>query len=389
MKIQRADIDTLIKKLSISPGVAILGARQVGKTTLALQAAEMLEKPFVYLDLESGQDLAKISDDPESYFDFHKEKLVIIDEIQAYPILFTRLRSVIDKHRVNGRFLLLGSASPHLVKGVSESLAGRISYLDLNPFRLLEIFPEFSQQRHWFRGGFPGTFLAESDTNYQDWVESFVRSYIERDLNLLFGYSFNPVLAKRLWQMLAHYHGQLFNAEELSRSLGISSPAVNRYVDFMVGAFLVYKISPWFANSGKRLVKSPKIYVKDSGIVHFLTAVKSYEELLGNPIIGASWEGYVMEQILYHKPQETDVYYYRTHTGTEIDAVLVKGNQPIGCIEIKFSNAPSISKGFFIGIEDLQTTKNFVITPSSDSYPHKGSIVCSLVTFLQDYLPEL
>lgn len=385
----RADIQILAEKLSYSPAVAILGARQVGKTTLALQAAEVLKKEYLYLDLESGQDLSKISDDPESFLNFYKDKLVIIDEVQVMPLLFTRLRSIIDKHRVNGRFLLLGSASPHLVHGVSESLAGRISYLDLNPFRLTEIYPDASVQKHWYRGGFPRAILATTDNEFHDWAASFVRSYIERDLSHLFGYNLNPVINRKLWMMLAHLHAGQLNTEELARSLGVTAPVANRYTDFLVGAFLAYKIMPWYSNNGKRLVKTPKIYLKDSGILHHLHRIHSLEDLLNHPIVGASWEGYVMEQIMYHKPASLDLFYYRTHSGTEVDAVLVKGNQPISCIEIKYSNAPKVSKGFFIGISDLVTEKNYILTPHSDTYPHKNATVCSLWDFIQQHLPGL
>jgi len=385
----RSESEMLIKKMGMAPAVVILGARQVGKTTIALQVAAQLGKPFLYLDMESGLDLAKIKDDPESFLEFHKDKLIIIDEIQAFPLLYTRLRSVIDKNRRNGRFLLLGSASPHLVKGISESLTGRVSYMDLSPLKLLELLPDYSMKKHWYRGGFPNAFLATTDEAYQDWAEGFTRSYIERDLSHLFGYNLNPELNRRLWLLLSHYHGGLFNAEELGRSLGVTAPVANRYTDFMIGAFLVYKIMPWHTNNGKRLVKSPKIYIKDSGVLHYLNRIKNLDELIAHPIVGASWEGYVVEQVMYHKPKELDIYFYRTHSGTEVDIVLVNGVQPVSSIEIKFSNAPSISKGYFIGIDDLKTNQNFVITPSSDIYPVKNTLVCSLPDFLQKYLSKI
>ncbi|MFN8438422.1 MAG: ATP-binding protein [Cytophagales bacterium] len=386
---RRADIELLATKLGYSPAVAILGARQVGKTTLAKQAAEVLDKDYIYLDLESGQDLAKLNEDPETFLDYYKDKLVIIDEVQVMPLLFTRLRSIIDRHRVNGRFLLLGSASPHLVKGVSESLAGRVSYLDLNPFRLSELYPDFSMQKHWYRGGFPRAILANSDTEFQDWAAGFVRSYVERDLSHLFGYNLNPELNRKLWLMLAHVHSGIFNAEELARSLGVTAPVASRYTDFLAGAFLVYKIMPWYSNNGKRLVKAPKIYLKDSGLLHHLHRINTYEDLQHHPIVGASWEGYVIEQVMYHKPVDLDVYYYRTHSGTEVDLVLVRGNTPVSSIEIKYSNAPKVSKGFYVGIEDLGTHKNYVITPSSDTYPIKNALVCSLWDFVNRHLKQL
>jgi predicted AAA+ superfamily ATPase len=389
MEIIRHEISLLHAKLNMAPAVAIIGPRQVGKTTFAIQAAKSLDVGYIYLDMESGQDVAKLGDDPESFFAFYKDKLVIIDEIQAYPILFSRLRSIVDRDRRNGRFLLLGSASPNLVHGVSESLAGRISYLDLHPLKLSEITPNYSMQFHWFRGGFPRAFLAETDAVYADWMQSYIRTYIQTDLNTLFGYNLNPIITTKLWNMLAHLHGAMANMQDLSRSVGVTGPVVNRYIDFLEGAFLVYKLQPWFTNAGKRLVKAPKIYIKDTGILHALLSISSLENLNVHPIVGASWEGYVIEQIMYHIGPDFQFYFYRTHTGTEIDLVIVKGAKPIAAIEIKYSNIPTPTKGFFIGIEDLQTKQNFIITPASDTYPHKNALVCNLSTFVKDYLPNL
>jgi uncharacterized protein len=389
MEIKRADIALLIRKLKMAPAVAILGPRQVGKTTLAIQAAIETGRSHLYLDMESGQDLARLGDDPETFFKHHNDKLIIIDEIQAHPILFSRLRSIIDRDKTSGRFLILGSASPNLVHGVSESLAGRVSYLDLNPLRLEEIQFPYDWIKHWFRGGFPRAFLAENDEAYVDWMQSYIRTYIQSDLSSLFGYNLNPTITRRLWTMLAHLHGNLSNHELLSKSIGVTAPVINRYIDFLNGAFLLYRLQPWTNNGIKRVVKSPKIYIKDSGILHALLSISTFDELTLNPAIGQSWEGYVIEQIMYHKNRDVDLYFYRTHSGTEIDLVLVKGNKPIASIEIKYSNAPKPTKGFYIGIEDLQTTQNFIITPNSDSYPSKNALVCNLMEFLRDYLPRI
>jgi len=389
MEIIRDEISLLHAKLKISPAVVISGPRQVGKTTLAIQAAKSLEIGCIYLDMESGQDVAKLGDDPESFFDFYKDKLVIIDEIQAYPILFSRLRSIIDRNRRNGRFLLLGSASPNLVHGVSESLAGRISYLDLHPLKLSEITPNYSLLFHWYRGGFPRAFLAETDAVFSDWMQSYIRTYIQTDLSTLFGYNLNPSITAKLWNMLAHLHGAIVNMQDLSRSVGVTAPVINRYIDFLEGAFLVYKLQPWFNNASKRLVKTPKIYIKDSGILHSLLSIPNMDNLNMHPIVGASWEGYVIEQIMYHADPTLQFFFYRTHTGTEIDLVIVKSAKPIAAIEIKFSNVPTPAKGFFIGIEDLQTKQNFIITPASETYPHKNAMVCSLSNFIKDYLPNI
>jgi predicted AAA+ superfamily ATPase len=389
MELLRLDIEKLKIKLKRAPAVVILGPRQVGKTTFAIQAAKASGKDYIYLDIESGQDVAKIGDDPEQFFDFHKDKLVILDEVQIMPVLFSRLRSIIDRNRTEGRFMLLGSASPNLVHGVSESLAGRVSYIDLPALRLQEVSPQYSQFQHWYRGGFPRAFLAKEDSEYLDWMESYIRSYIQTDLSVLFGYNLNPMITRKLWYMLAHNHGQIVNMQDISRSVGVTSPVINRYIDFLEGAFLIYKLSPWSSNSSKRLVKSPKIYIKDSGILHALIGIDSLDKLTLHPIVGASWEGYAIEQIMYHAPENLSFYYYRTHTGTEIDLVVVKQGVPIAAIEIKFSNIPTPSKGFYIGIEDLKTTQNFILTPSSDFYPHKNAWVSSLEYFIKNHLPLL
>jgi uncharacterized protein len=314
---------------------------------------------------------------------------LILDEIQTQPHLFSLLRSIIDKKRKNSRFLLLGSATPELVKGVSESLTGRVSYLELNPVKLQEIKSMFTMEHHWYRGGFPLALLAENDASFMDWTQSFIKTYVQRDLSTLFGYNLNPVISQKLLLMLANNHGQLLNAQDLARSIGVTSPVINRYINFLEGAFLVYSLPPWFPNVTKRLVKSPKVYIKDSGLLHGLTNIESFEQLTFNPIIGASWEGYAIEQVSYHKQSNTDTYFYRTQTGAEVDLVLVKANKPIACIEIKYSNAPKPAKGFFIGKNDLQAAKSFIVTPSSDTYPYRDAMVCSLQDFITNHLPQL
>ena len=389
MEIIRNDINVINYKLDISPAVVILGARQVGKTTLALQVAKSRNKDFLYLDLESNRDVSKLGDDPETFIEYHQDKLIILDEIQTQPHLFSLLRSVIDKNRNKGRFLLLGSASPNLVKGVSESLAGRISYFDLNPLKLSEVSSKFTKETHWFRGGFPLALLSKNDDAFIDWTQSFIRTYVQSDLSYLFGHNLNPSISEKLLIMLANNHGNLLNVQNLSRSIGVSAPVINRYIDFLEGAFLIYRLQPWFPNVTKRLVKSPKVYIKDSGLLHSLLNIDNFDQLTFNSAIGASWEGYAIEQILYHKNQNIKHYFYRTHTGSEIDLVLVKANKPVACIEIKYSNAPKPSKGFFIGTNDLQTNNNFIITPNSDTYPLKNAIVCKLESFINEFLEEL
>lgn len=389
MEIQREDIQLIKKKLELAPAVVMLGARQVGKTTLALQIAKNQTKPFLYLDMESRRDVAKLGDDPETFFEYHQDKLIVIDEIQAQPHLFSLLRSIIDKKRENGRFLLLGSATPAMVKGVSESLTGSVSYADLQPLKWGEVHNVVGMEHHWYRGGFPLALLAANDAAFSDWTQSYIRTYVQSDLSQLFGYQLNPTISEKLLVMLANSHGQLLNYQDLARSIGVTSPVVNRYTDFLEGAFLVYRLQPWFANVTKRLVKSPKLYIKDSGILHGLLSVESFGMLTLNPVIGASWEGYAIEQIICHKNQNLMPYFYRTHTGAEIDLLLIRAGKPVASVEIKYSNAPRVGKGFYVGISDLATTQNFVITPDSDTFPIHNAIVCSLKTFLEKFLPQL
>jgi len=372
-----------------TPAVALLGARQVGKTTLAKQIGTAQKKEYLYLDLENPLDARKLND-PFTFLHDNKAKCIIIDEVQIIPSLFSVLRSVIDADRKNGRFILLGSASPELVKGVSESLAGRISYRELSPINLLELPDKISRDKHWLRGGFPTALLARSDKIAFEWMGSFVRSYVERDLSALFGVSLTSNILSRLLSMLAHINGTVWNAEMIARSLGISAPTVNRYVDFLEGAFLVHRLAPFHFNTKKRLVKAPKIYIRDSGMLHFLSNAFSMNTLKGHPVVGSSWEGYVVEQIRQLLPANTSMFFYRTQAGAEFDIVLVKGNQPVACVEIKLNNAPVISKGNLQSIADLKTKSNFVVVPDIEEYRIKDGItVCNLRTFLTKYLPKV
>jgi len=388
--IARDAMDKLAKKAGWAPAVAILGPRQCGKTTLAKIYGELLsKKEFIYLDLESPTDKAKIVD-TEAFLQFHKDKLIIIDEVQLMPELYSVLRSVIDSDRRNGRFLLLGSASPNLVNGTTESLAGRISFLELGPLKLQEIVNSgFDWKLHWLKGGFPQAFLTENNEAWADWMASFIKTYVERDFRLLFGLNLNTIIISKLWQMLAYNQGNIWKAELYSNSLGVSAPTVNRYFDFLEAAFLVHRLPAFTANTNKRMVKAPKVYVKDSGFVHYINRINDIDTLYSHPIIGASWEAYVVQQIYASKSEALELFYYRTQNGAEVDLIIAKANKPLACIEIKLSNAPAISKGFYNCIEDLGTTQNFVITPSSDTYPHKNSLVCNLAEFLKKYLGEI
>lgn len=386
--LHRIDIVELTEKLDFFPAVAIIGPRQIGKTTLAKTLAHNLGRQMIYLDMEDERDYAKLKDNANTFFDAHQDACIIIDEVQAMPSLFTRIRPAIDAKRTAGRFLLLGSASPDLVKGVTETLAGRIAFHELNQITLPEIAgSNINMTQHWFRGGFPDPLLAKTDKQYAMWSQNFIFSYAERDLRTLFGVELSTPMIHKMWQMLSHFHGGIWNAETFSGSLGVTAPTVNRYLDFMEGAFLVRKLQPWFANAKKRLIKSPKIYIRCTGILHKLLDIKSFDALQGHPVIGNSWESYVIENIAALVPAEVELYYYRTQNGAECDVVLAIGLKILACIEIKYSDAPTISKGFYNSIEDLECTNNFVITPNSDDYLKTETVrVCNLNDFLTKYL---
>jgi len=371
------------------PAVAILGPRQVGKTTLAKQLAAVKKEKTLYLDLEKPADRNRLLD-AHSYLDSQRDKCVILDEVQLMPELFSVLRPVIDEYRKAGRFILLGSASPALVKGVSETLAGRITYTELAPVSLQELPRNISRELHWLRGGFPEALLAKTEVASGLWMSSFIRSYVERDFEILFGVNFSNATMQRLWTMLAHTNGNIWNAETYARSLGVSAPTILRYVDYLEGGFMIRRLLPWFVNTKKRLVKSPKVYVRDTGILHSLLNISSMDDLLSNPGAGGSWEGYIIEQIAAGKHEDLQLYYYRTHDGAECDVVMVKGIKPVACVEIKLSNAPVISKGFMHCIGDLNPKHKYIITPQSESYVvHEKIIVTGINQFLKEQLPEI
>ncbi|NOZ62195.1 MAG: ATP-binding protein [Calditrichaeota bacterium] len=388
MFVERAITSQLLKLINNFPAVGIVGPRQVGKTTLAKHLMNQIDRECIYLDLELEEDQSKLYE-PQLYLEQHVDKCVVLDEIQQMPHLFPVLRGLIDKKRVPGRFIILGSASPDLLKQSSESLAGRIVYQVLNPFNLTEVAADFDMNSHWFKGGFPESFLLADEELHRIWIRNFIRTYIERDLPML-GLSVTPILMRRLWSMLAHFHGGIWNASNFARALGVTIPTINRYVEFLESAFIIHRLQPYYTNIKKRLVKSPKIYIRDSGILHHLVGIISFEDLQGNVIIGNSWEGYVIEQIKQIVPGEIDLYYYRTHNGTESDLILTRGNKVIACIEIKYTTAPRLSKGFLIAINDLKSKTNFIITPKSETYQiHENVTVCSLLEFLSKHIINL
>jgi len=380
-------LQTLCKQF---PCTVVLGPRQVGKTTLVKIFAKRLKKPITYLDMELQSDRNKLID-IELFFTNNRKNIVIIDEVQLMPEIFASLRPEIDALRKPGRFILTGSASPDLVKGVSESLAGRVAYIDINPISLNEASQKkIELNKHWFRGGFPNALLTKSNDDYNRWAEYFIKSYVERDLSAIFGVGITPALARNFWNMIAIQHGNIWNAEAMARSLGVSGPTVNRYLEFMEGAFLLRKLPAWFINAKKRMVKAPKIYIRDTGLLHFSNNVLKQINLQGHPIVGASWEGYVIEEICKLLPNKIRPYFYRTHHGAEVDLVLVHGIKPVACIEIKHSLSPVLKEGFYNCIQELKTNNNFVIYSGTEKYKKdKNVLVLSLLDFLNNYLPKL
>jgi len=374
--------------LTYFPVVSIIGPRQVGKTTLAKQIMSTLVKPSIYLDLEIQSDLFKLND-AELFLSQHTDYLVVIDEVQHKKELYPLLRGLVDRQRDPGRFLLLGSASPELIRDSSESLAGRIAYHQLHPFDLSEIPETVSQTDLWVKGGFPNMIFSTSPDLSRRWMESFISTYLNRDL-LQLGLNASPNTIRNLWTMMSHLNGQLFNASTLGNSLGLSSPTVKRYVDFLEEAFLLKSLHPFSWNMSKRLVKSPKVYLTDTGILHHLSGTPDFVSLSGNPLIGSSWESFVVNQIWALKSAYTNVYFYRTHQGSEVDLVFTKGLNVVGTAEIKYSNSPPLTKGNFLAFDDLNAPMNYVITPSSDDYLFKERIrICSLKAFITKYLKLL
>jgi predicted AAA+ superfamily ATPase len=384
--IKRIAEEKALTLLGSFPCVSIIGPRQVGKTTLARMISKRLIKESLYLDLELMSDYSKLSD-AELYLLQHADKTVIIDEVQRMPGLFPVLRALIDQKREPGRFILLGSASPDLVKQTSESLAGRIAYLELTPFLFEEIADSHKIEELWFRGGYPDPFLK--NVPWTDWMQNFIRTYLERDLPAQ-GFSADRVLAERLWIMLAHNHGNLVNYSELGRSLEISSNVIKKYLDFLEAAFLIRQVRPYTNNLKKRLVKSPKVYIRDSGILHFLLGLESYNDLYANIKMGASWEGFVAEQIAGRMVSNRKLFFYRTHDGSELDLVIEKGGRPLAGIEIKFGSDNRPSRGNTVAAENLGATQKYIITKDGEDYLQgNGFRTCSLKTFLGNYLPEL
>lgn len=381
--ITRKLITELIPLLDFFPCLAVLGARQVGKTTLVKNLQPFLDKPILYLDLEDTNDYEILSTNAQWFLSQNKDKLIIIDEIQREIKLFPLLRSLIDKQDISGQFILLGSASPELLAKSSETLAGRIVYKELTPLTRFETL-QYSQETHWFRGGYPKAFLAPSDFLWQQWHQAYLKTYVETDLRML-GLNASPILITKLLRMIASIQGSVVNYSMLGNALGITSVQVKKYIDFLEHSFIVRRLEPFYINIGKRLVKSPKIYIRDTGILHSLLQINSYDALISNPIAGNSWEGYVVEQIATRLESNCTAYFYRTQSGAEVDMCITNGNEIIATIEVKLSNNPKLSRGNTETINDLKTKSNFIVTFGKSDYQlNELWKVCDLQTLFID-----
>ena len=374
------------------PAVALLGPRQVGKTTLALAIAQQTDA--VYLDLEHPSDLTKLTD-PADYLSRHQDKLVILDEIHRVPELFPVLRSLIDQSRRAGRssgqFLLLGSASIDLLRQSSESLAGRLARVELNGLTVAEVGKDHMEEL-WLRGGFPDSFSAADDKRSVRWREEFIRSYLERDIPQL-GPRIAAETLRRFWTMLAHEHGGLLNAAQLARSLAVSGKTLASYIDLFVDLFLVRRLEPFHLNTSKRLVKSPRIYLRDSGMLHHLLGLGNMEQLLAYSRLGASWEGFVIENILSSLPEGAKASFYRSAAGAEIDLILeLPGNRKPWAIEIKRGSAPKLERGFYHAREDVCPERSFVVCNTQENFSLGDGVevvgVPDMMQLLNDFLEK-
>lgn len=385
--IERELTRLLNERLAFYPGIVLLGPRQVGKTTLA-RAVAARHPGALFLDLERPADRAQLAE-PELFLARHRDRLVVLDEVQMMPDLFTHLRPEIDADRRPGRFLLLGSASGALLRQRAESLAGRVGYLDLTPLLAAEVASDLSAlQRLWHRGGFPLAYLAPSDRLSYAWRQDFIQTFLQRDLPQM-GVALAADTLHRFWRMLAHLQGQIFNASQLGQSLGgASHSTATRYLGTLVDTMLVRRLEPYLVNVGKRLIRSPKTYIRDSGLLHALLNIASLSDLQGHPIVGASWEGFVVEQVAARLPEGAQLGFYRTVAGAEMDLVVQAGARSLA-IEVKFSSAPSVTKGFWHARDDLRPTRTVVVAPVERRFPLKEDVDVVPVWDLPPLLAEL
>ncbi len=380
---QRNLFNIIQKDLQTVPVVVLYGPRQVGKTTIVKQLVTNNKNQFIYIDVELPSDRAKLAD-PELFLSSLEHKTVILDEVQFLPQLFPSLRSLVDRNRRPGRFLLLGSASPTIMQHSAESLAGRVRYRELFPFSLSEV-EDGNQQELWFKGGFPEAFLSATEEDAIHWYADFIHSYATRDLALM-GLPMASLQIQRLLQMVAHNHGQVVNYSTLARSLGVSQPTITNALYYLEEAMLIRTLKPWNNNARKRLIKSPKIYIRDTGMLHSLLGLGDYTQLLGHPQAGNSWEGFVIQQIIANLPKQIQPFYYRTGAGAELDLLLVKGNEVAVAIEIKLSSAPQLTRGNTESLNDVKARHGAVVSPIPGSYPLKDKLV---VYGVQEFLNEL
>lgn len=391
--LKRSITDRLKNTIANVPAVALLGARQVGKTTLAQKLAE--DYLSVYLDLESPDDIIKLSD-PVSFLSLHRNKLIILDEIQRSPDLFKVLRGLIDKNRAAGRkvaqFLLLGSASMDLLRQSSESLAGRISYLEMSGLNALEVLDEQADIRKlWLRGGFPESYLSIRDELSMSWLEDLIRTYLERDISEM-GFNISSTRLRRLWTMLAHLQGETINHSKLAGNLDVDNKTIGRYIDILVDLLLVRRLSPWHANVKKRLVKSPRLYIRDSGIQHRLLGINNYDALLSSPVSGKSWEGFVIENIHSVLPLHAETYFYSAAAvaGAEIDLLIKFSSNEVWAIEIKSGSAPRIRKERFNqACQDVNATRKYVVYGGDDEFPIGDGVTVISLRKLLTLIAEL
>ncbi len=380
MMIERRDLKSkILQQIKQYPVTAILGPRQCGKTTIAREISK--GRDSVYFDLE----------DPECPLQEERAKLVlralkglvIIDEIQLQPGLFSLLRVLCDEENINCRYLILGSASPDIVRGASESLAGRISLIEMTGFTADEIGFQHADS-HWIRGGFPLSYLADTDKQSFDWRGNFVRSFLERDIPQL-GIRVPAATLRRFWTMIAHYHGNIWNSADLARSLGTKEDTARHYLDILTGTYLLRQLPPWFENTKKRLVKSPKVYIRDNGLLHFLLGIKSNMDLLSHPKLGLSWEGYCIEQIINLLDAEQEAYFYATYSGAELDLLILKNGKRLG-FEFKYADSPKVSRSMTTVLSDLKLDKLYVVYPGDNHYPLREKIELIPLERIQDLI---
>jgi len=366
----RSQEPIILKHLKNFPAVALLGARQVGKSTLAQYLLRSVGKA-AYLDLENPRDLARLQD-PMTYLEANREALICIDEVQRMPEIFQTFRSYLDNNRGPGRLLILGSASPELIIQSSETLAGRISFIEIGPFTIREVG---NWKRLWIQGGYPESYRLDEELSY-DWRTNYIRTFLERDLPQL-GITVPAATLRRFWTMLAHMNGSILNQSTLASSMGVSVPTIRNYLDILEGALVIRRLPPYSANVKKRLVKSPKIYIRDTGLIHNLLGVESYNDLLGHPCLGSSYEAFAIPSILEAFPRHT-ASFYRSSGGSEIDLVLEKGRERIA-FEMKASSAPTVSRGFYEALKVIKPDQTFVVAPVQESFPLKDGIIVSSV----------